>query len=78
MYIPNILPRGEVADATQRRCYDCSHLKGYVFWWCKNEEAVKWRGTAIPGVHDCPFWSPAPTEPPTLVERIKGWWRGRS
>lgn len=55
-------------DAAQRRCYDCRHCKAAVGWWCKNAEAVAWRGTNLPGVRDCPFWAP--------MRQISdlGWW----
>lgn len=59
----------ELSDETQRRCYDCYHLRGAVTWWCKNNEAVEWRGTAIPGVHNCPFWAPRVTEQ-TIEKRL--------
>lgn len=42
----------------KRSCYDCKHMKGYISWWCTEKEAVKVRGTAIPGVIKCPFWEP--------------------
>lgn len=47
---------GMQPDEAQRRCYDCTHCRGATSWWCRNEEAVKYRGTAIPGVRDCTFW----------------------
>ena len=40
----------------ERRCYDCKYLKSAISWWCMNEDAIEWRGTAIPGVCECPFW----------------------
>lgn len=46
-------------DSAQRRCYDCVSLEAAVSWWCVNKEAIEWRGTAIPGVYNCPFWKPA-------------------
>lgn len=42
----------------KKSCYDCTHLVGYVSWWCGCKEAVKARGTAIPGIIHCPFWKP--------------------
>jgi len=39
-------------------CADCGWLKAKVSWWCMNPEAVKVRGTAIPGVQHCPYWKP--------------------
>ena len=47
-------------DAEKRACFDCQHCQAYVTWWCVNKEAVAWRGTSIPGVHECPFWAPVP------------------
>ena len=46
-------------DAEQKRCYDCFYMRGACSWWCKNEEAIKFRGTRIPGVRECKFWKPA-------------------
>jgi len=42
----------------KRSCYDCSFIVGYVSLWCSNEQAVKDRGTAIPGCIHCPYWQP--------------------
>ena len=64
----------EKPDAALRRCYDCAHLKGAVSWWCTNEEAIKYRGTQIPGVKDCPFWAPAPIEDPPFRIRLLRFW----
>lgn len=46
-------------DSARRSCYDCGHLKAAVSWWCTNKKCIEWRGTSIPGVHNCPFWKPA-------------------
>lgn len=51
-------PSGARPDATQRRCYDCAHLKAAVGLWCTSEEAARSRGTRIPGIRDCPHWAP--------------------
>jgi len=59
----------EESDSTQRRCYDCRSLKAAVGWWCTNKEAIAWRGTSIPGVHDCPFWEPA------IMKSSLPWWK---
>lgn len=48
----------ERPDATQKRCYDCTHLRGAVSLWCTNKDAVKRRGTSIPGTDRCPSWAP--------------------
>ena len=40
----------------KRSCGDCAFLVGHVNWWCKNEQAIKARGTSIPGVCNCPYW----------------------
>ena len=37
------------------------------------EEAARWRGTSIPGVTGCPFWTPMRVRPPKRV-RPKPWW----
>lgn len=41
-----------------RSCYDCSFLVAKVNWWCSNKDAIKARGTAIPGCIHCPYWKP--------------------
>jgi|GEM_PF-5565984 len=35
-------------------CKDCIPI---VSWWCKNEEAIKARGTRIPGIIQCPYFT---------------------
>lgn len=47
-----------VPDATKKSCYDCVFCRGAVSWWCTNEKAKEYRGTAIPCVHNCKFWEP--------------------
>lgn len=42
----------------KRCCYDCCHLKAAVSWWCINDDAIKFRGTRIPGTRNCQFWGP--------------------
>lgn len=37
---------------------DCLHLEAKISWWCGSRDAIAWRGTAIPGAHNCPFWEP--------------------
>lgn len=47
-----------ISPFEKKSCYDCTYCKPAVTLWCRNEEAVKARGTAIPGVIKCPFWEP--------------------
>lgn len=42
----------------RKSCYDCAHLKPTISWWCTCKEAIKARGTQIPGCIHCPYWSP--------------------
>ena len=42
----------------KKSCYDCGHLESALSWWCVNEEAIKARGTSIPGCIHCPYWKP--------------------
>ena len=54
---------GRPIDKDHRACVsytegDCIFLKAYVSWWCGNEDAAEYRGTYIPGVHNCPFCIP--------------------
>ena len=46
-----------VPPEQKKSCYDCDHLKSVISWWCTNPNAIKARGTRIPGVIKCPFWS---------------------
>lgn len=41
-----------------KRCYDCAFMKPALSWWCSNKEAIKARGTSIPGIKNCPYWEP--------------------
>lgn len=73
----------ETPDAVRRSCYDCRSLRGAVSLWCTNDEAVKWRGTQIPGVTGCTFWTPMrmrPKRPKPLWARfreaLRRWWGG--
>lgn len=45
-------------DSDNKSCFDCRSCRGAVSWWCKNSDAVEWRGTSIAGVTQCPFWTP--------------------
>lgn len=67
--IDAVAAKGYTPDATKRACYDCRHCKAAVSWWCKNPDAVAWRGSSIPGVHNCPFWDPVPT----MAEWMAAW-----
>ena len=44
-----------------KSCFDCSYNKASLSWWCTNDEAIKHRGTRIPNIKGCEFWSPART-----------------
>jgi len=52
---------GGTPDHERRSCFDCLHCKAAVTWWCKNDKAVEWRGTQIPGGIGCPYWEPCKT-----------------
>ncbi len=41
-----------------RCCADCAFLQSYVNWWCREPNAIRERGTAIPGIIHCPYWAP--------------------
>lgn len=41
-----------------KSCHDCKYLKPLVNFWCGNVNAIKARGTAIPGCVHCKFWEP--------------------
>lgn len=67
--------------SADRGCSDCAHLEAHVSWWCKSADALKARGTNIPGVINCPFWKPCPTKAEVgFFSRLFGDWilfRGR-
>ena len=48
-------------------CMSCKYARAYATptWWCKNTEAIEWRGSNYANVCNCPFWE--------LVEERK-WW----
>jgi hypothetical protein len=60
--------KGRLPNSKRRACFDCIHCKAAINWWCTNDEAVKFRGTAIPGTINCKFW-----EPVRLYSQLK-WW----
>ena len=47
-----------ISPYVKRDCYHCAFLKAAVTLWCRNDEAIEYRGTAIPGVFKCIFWQP--------------------
>lgn len=46
----------KVPSEEKRSCIDCKYLKSALSWWCTNKQAIKSRGTSIPGCIKCPFW----------------------
>jgi len=42
----------------KKSCYDCNHLKSALSHWCSSKEAIKARGTSLPGCIKCDFWQP--------------------
>lgn len=47
-----------VSPFEKKSCYDCKHVKCALSWWCSNEDAIKARGTRIPGCIKCTYWEP--------------------
>ncbi len=47
-----------ISPFEKRSCYDCKFLKSALSWWCTNEDAIKVRGTRLPGCIKCNFWEP--------------------
>ena len=45
-------------DSERKNCNDCLYCKAAVSWWCTNEDAKEYRGTNLPGICNCKFWSP--------------------
>jgi len=67
--ITNYLEPHEEANPKLRRCYDCVYMRGAVSWWCTNKAAIEYRGTRIPGISHCNFWSPASHSPLVQLKR---------
>lgn len=67
----------------KKSCYDCGYLKSALSWWCGNKEAIKARGTSLPGCIHCPYWKPdwkmiddeykTPENGYTKSVRARGW-----
>lgn len=57
-------------DLEEKGCYDCFYCQAEVSWWCTNQEAIKHRGTRIPGVTHCQWWKPC-----TKLEDLNFWQR---
>jgi hypothetical protein len=55
-------------NAEVRACADCYHQKGYVTWWCTNEQAVERHKSSLPIRKGCPFWKPM--EKYSLVDKL--------
>ncbi len=71
-------PKDTESPFERKGCYDCKHLTAALSWWCGNKNAIKARGTRIPGVIHCPYWDPAwgyiHTEFKTTENGYKGSW----
>lgn len=48
-------------NPVKKSCFDCDFCESACSWWCINQEAVKYRGSSIPGVINCHFWKPCKT-----------------
>jgi hypothetical protein len=53
----------------KRNCATCAFLKGTLSLWCTNKNAIKDRGTGIPGIIFCPYWEKVEKKK-SLYERI--------
>lgn len=47
-----------ISPFDKRSCYHCNDLKSALSHWCGNKEAIKARGTSIPGCVKCTYWTP--------------------
>lgn len=47
-----------ISPFEKRSCHDCGYLKSALSLWCGNKEAIRDRGTSIPGCIKCPYWKP--------------------
>lgn len=63
----------------RKSCEDCTHLTQALSLWCSNEDAIKDRGTRIPGCIHCPHWAPdwkyIPKQFKTPENGYKPWWK---
>lgn len=58
-----------VNPSIKRSCYDCNHITTALNYWCGNEEAIKDRGTRIPGCIRCPYWEGSQSAINEIVSR---------
>ncbi len=55
------MPNDQFVNANpfvKQSCSDCVFMKSALSFWCSNKEAIKFRGTSIPGIIFCKFWMP--------------------
>lgn len=50
--------KNNVPPTEKKSCANCRSLIQAVNLWCSNTEAIKARGTRIPGCIKCTYWSP--------------------
>lgn len=55
-------------DKNVKCCSDCYWCQAALVFWCMNDEACKTRGTKIPGIKKCTYWSPI--KKATWLEKI--------
>lgn len=45
-----------VPNDQRMKCSTCKYLRGYVSWWCENQDAIEDRNSALPTAINCPHW----------------------
>ena len=62
-------PKWRTWDPFEKKsCDTCYHLKEVLSPWCTNKEAIRSRGTSIPGIYNCKFWYPELTRIPKIYQ----------
>ena len=47
-----------ISPFEKKSCYDCIFIKSALNLYCSNKDAIRDRGTSIPGCIKCPHWKP--------------------
>lgn len=47
-----------ISPFEKKSCADCSNITTVLSMWCNDINAIKERGTRVPGCIKCPYWKP--------------------
>lgn len=60
----------------KKTCGHCASLVSRISWWCAEPEAIKARGTRIPGCCFCPYWTPNWSQIPEKYKKPEYGYKG--